>query len=417
MAAVGSIHARGALRALERREEVTAEARRLPRSADIRPITSASCSSSASRGSGRSSSRTRAIAAGSSAPRSCADAGSLAAARVDRLRPPLLERRVVQKRVRPGVQNFVRQRRRLGRVARDQTDVAGVNARQDPRQAVEVHRLFETVANRLGDERMIGKLPIAGNVLQAGGGVGKDRRQQIVGQHALQRRRHLAAAAEPRHGQRNGRVPAPARLEHRRVEQRLHQDVLGRRRMQIAEDVGERKRMLRPERQQQRVFGGRRLQLEIELPAEALAQRQAPRLVDAAAERRVQHELHAAGFVEEALEDQRVLRRDDAERRPRVGEIGDGLLGGEPIDAGLVGQPVDDDASDRRRRAASHSSGWPRARPRCRARSRLTALDSSSLRAGASPSQNGMFGGAPFASATRITPAPTCRTRHDMLPS
>ena len=31
----------------------------------------------------------------------------------------------------------------------------------------------------------------------------------------------------------------------------------------------------------------------------------------------------------------------------------------------------------------------------------LTARESSSLRAGASPSQNGMFGGAPFASATR----------------
>ena len=50
-------------------------------------------------------------------------------------------------------------------------------------------------------------------------------------------------------------------------------------------------------------------------------------------------------------------------------------------------------------------------------RSRLTAIESSSLRAGASPSQNGMFGGAPLASATRMTPAPTCSTRHDMLPS
>ena len=66
--------------------------------------------------------------------------------------------------------------------------------------------------------------------------------------------------------------------------------------MQVAEDVGERERVLRPERQQQRVLGRRRLQLEVELAAEALAQRQAPRLVDAAAEGRVQHELHAAGL-------------------------------------------------------------------------------------------------------------------------
>ena len=74
------------------------------------------------------------------------------------------------------------------------------------------------------------------------------------------------------------------------------------RRMQIAEDVGQRERVLRAERQHQRVLGGRRLQLEVELPAEPLAQRQRPRPVDAAAERRVQDELHAARLVEEALE-------------------------------------------------------------------------------------------------------------------
>src|SRR5476651_2500237 len=38
------------------------------------------------------------------------------------------------------------------------------------------------------------------------------------------------------------------------------------------------------------------------------------------------------------------------------------------------------------------------------ARRSLTARDSSSLRAGASPSQKGMVGGAPLASATRTTP-------------
>jgi hypothetical protein len=50
-------------------------------------------------------------------------------------------------------------------------------------------------------------------------------------------------------------------------------------------------------------------------------------------------------------------------------------------------------------------------------RKSLTSRDNSSLRAGASPSQNGMFGGAPFASATRMTPVPTCSTCHDVLPS
>ena len=85
-------------------------------------------------------------------------------------------------------------------------------------------------------------------------------------------------------------------------------------RMQIARDVGEREAVRGGERQHDGVLGRRRLQLEIELAAEALAQRQAPRAVDAAAERRVDDELHAAGLVEEALEHDRVLRRQAAER-------------------------------------------------------------------------------------------------------
>ena len=63
------------------------------------------------------------------------------------------------------------------------------------------------------------------------------------------------------------------------------------------------------------VFRRRRLQLEIELAAEALAQREPPRAIDAAAERRVDHELHAARFIEEALEHDGVLRRQVSRAR------------------------------------------------------------------------------------------------------
>ena len=151
-----------------------------------------------------------------------------------------------------------------------------MDATEDALQRCEVHRLFEAVADRLVDQRMIGNLAIARDVLEARGRVRKHRGHQIVGLHALQLRRHLASAAAARHGQRDRRVPAPARLEHRRVEKRLHEDVAHGRRMQIAEHVRERERMLRTERQQQRVLGGRRLQLEVELAAEALAQRERP---------------------------------------------------------------------------------------------------------------------------------------------
>ena len=125
----------------------------------------------------------------------------------------------------------------------------------------------------------------------------------------------LLAAVHARDRERHGGVPSPPRLEHRRVEERLDQDVAHARRMQIAEHVGERKRVLIAERQQQSFFRRRRLQLEIELAAEPLAQRQRPGAVDAAAERRVQHQLHAARIVEEALEDDGVLGRQRAKDR------------------------------------------------------------------------------------------------------
>src|ERR1035441_602666 len=63
----------------------------------------------------------------------------------------------------------------------------------------------------------------------------------------------------------------------------------------------ERKGMLLAERNHDAVIGGGRLQFEIERSAEALAQRQSPGAVDARAEGRVNHQLHAAAFVEEAL--------------------------------------------------------------------------------------------------------------------
>ncbi len=63
--------------------------------------------------------------------------------------------------------------------------------------------------------------------------------------------------------------------------------------------------MLRPERQHDGLFVGRGLQLEAEPDAEALAQGQAERAVDAAAKRRVHDELHAAALVEESLETMR----------------------------------------------------------------------------------------------------------------
>jgi len=70
-------------------------------------------------------------------------------------------------------------------------------------------------------------------------------------------------------------------------------------------------------------------------------ERQAPRLVDAAAQGRVQHELHAARFVEEALENEGLGRRHDAERPLALGEIGRDLLGGGTRERVVLLEPCD----------------------------------------------------------------------------
>jgi hypothetical protein len=111
--------------------------------------------------------------------------------------------------------------------------------------------------------------------------------------------------------------------------------------MQVPEHVGQRERVLRPERQQQPIVGRRGLQLEVELAAEPLAQREAPRAVEPAAERRVQEELHAARLVEEPLEDECLLRRKRPEQAAGLAEIEHDLERRGAREARFVREPAD----------------------------------------------------------------------------
>src|SRR6185503_19266919 len=124
--------------------------------------------------------------------------------------------------------------------------------------------------------------------------------------------------------------------------------------MQVARHFVKGKTVCGSQRKDDRVFGCRRLQFEIELAAKPLAQCEPPRAVDAIAVGGMYDELRAAAFVEEPLEQQFLLSWQDAERR---------------------------------------------------------------LRAGASPSQKGIDGGMPSASSTRTRPASTRRMRYEVLPS
>ena len=149
-------------RAAGRRARASHEAQRRQRTrrrtrAARRGRAAASCSSSASRGAG---------------PRLVAHAlDRLGVERAEVARLSGSVRRSVTARVRRSssgassrkvyglrVQDLVRERRRLGRVARVQADLAALDALEHAVQAVDVHRLVQAVVDGLADQRVVGDL-------------------------------------------------------------------------------------------------------------------------------------------------------------------------------------------------------------------------------------------------------------------
>ena len=245
-----------------------------------------------------------------------------------RLGASLLERRVIEIGVRSRREHLERERGGLGEIAGQHLDAARFKSAQQPLESAGVHCLLEAVPQRLAHQRVIGNLELARQILRAGELVREDGGEQILRGHARERRRHFLPAAKARQGERDRRAPAPAHRKHGRGAHGLHEDRACGVGMQVTRHVGELEAVRRRERQHDRVLGGRRLQLEVEGAAEAFAQREPPGAVDAAAEGGVNDELHAAGFVEEALEDESLLGRERAERGAPRGEIVDELLRG-----------------------------------------------------------------------------------------
>ena len=88
------------------------------------------------------------------------------------------------------------------------------------------------------------------------------------------------------------------------------------------------------------VLGGRCLQLEIELSAEAFAQRKAEGAVDSAAEARMNHQLHTAALIEEAFQHQVPVIGERGQCGPGGGEIFNQLRRGRLADAVDGGEPA-----------------------------------------------------------------------------
>ena len=261
------------------------------------------------------------------------------AAHPHRLGAPLLERRVVEEGVRTRGEDLVSQRRRLRHVARHEEQLAALEAPQQPLEAGGVHGLFQAVAQRLGDQRMIGDLALADDVLQAGQLVGEHHRDQVLRVLPQPRRRHAPAGTPARHRQGAAGGPAPAHPEQRRIEHRLDHHLAHAGRMEEVEGIREWEAVGRSQRQDDRVLRRRRLQLEVEGLAEALAQGQPPCPVETAAERRVHHQVHVSRLVEEPLGDQRGARGHRAQRPGGGRQVGDQLHRGGLADSHLVAQP------------------------------------------------------------------------------
>ena len=268
-------------------------------------------------------------------PRQIARGDRQAAAQTHRARAALLERRVVEEGIRLAVQDLVRERRRLARVAQMQLDLAALDSKRDRERAVGVERLVQAVVHRLAHDRVVGQLDrTAGLVLLALRQAGEDRGHQIVGLHALDRRRVAPPAAEAQHGERATEVPAPARGEHRREQHRLRERLAQLVRAQERRGHLEREAVLRAEREHERVVAGRGLELEVERAADPLARDEPERAVDPAAERRVHDELHPAALVEETLDHDPPLARQRAERGVRRVEIGHDLRSARGVEPG-----------------------------------------------------------------------------------
>ena len=105
--------------------------------------------------------------------------------------------------------------------------------------------------------------------------------------------------------------------------------------MQESKYVGQREAVLLGQRDIEAVISGRRLQFEIERAAEAFSQREAPGFIDATAEGSMDHKLHAAALVEEALGDNRLLGWNRSENCAAGNHVFHDLFSARVVEAAL----------------------------------------------------------------------------------
>ena len=141
--------------------------------------------------------------------------------------PALLQRRVVQEGVGHGVEQLVREHRRLHRVPGVHLNLATLDACQHFLESRRVHCLREAVADGLEDQGMVRRLDVARRRVILACYLGReDGGQQVFGPHPQQGKRHLPTAGVTQHGQRPGGVPSPSHPEERHLKDCLHHHLL-----------------------------------------------------------------------------------------------------------------------------------------------------------------------------------------------
>ena len=174
----------------------------------------------------------------------------------------------------------MRELRGQGCIDRQQADGAVRHAAQQCFEAVNVHRFSEHILHDFAHQGMIRNFDVAFNVLLAGSHIGKHCGVKIVGADAEDWRGNLLPIAVSQQSERTAGIPAPTRLENRRIERCLLQHLLHSLLSQKLEDLRQWEAVLLGQGDVQAIFGGRGLQFEIKRAAEALAQRESPGLVD-----------------------------------------------------------------------------------------------------------------------------------------
>jgi len=96
----------------------------------------------------------------------------------------------------------------------------------------------------LADQRMVRNLDLPNDIFLASLRVRKNRSQQVVGPHSLDRRRDLLPSLKAQQSQGPPGIPSPTRGKHRRIQHRLRQDFSHRIRMQKVKYISQRKAVL-----------------------------------------------------------------------------------------------------------------------------------------------------------------------------